>query len=179
MLEWLTSHPHSLVSNKSEEFTENENQSKLINGKARASICSIHKSVYPSCQWWSYQTSLSFLQLYSKVSGCMWITSVSRSSRQCGMGDRCAMKFGPRIGKLCDCGRGANCNSYLLKCIWSPEDFSFLFPQRQHHFCRTNILYSLGSNCDSHLIVSLSFISIMCCCCFGSCCLRISMGYLL
>ncbi|KAF3686219.1 Cocaine- and amphetamine-regulated transcript protein CART(1-39) CART(42-89) Precursor [Channa argus] len=35
----------------------------------------------------------------------------------CGMGDRCAMKFGPRIGKLCDCGRGANCNSYLLKCI--------------------------------------------------------------
>ncbi|XP_072237286.1 cocaine- and amphetamine-regulated transcript-like [Leuresthes tenuis] len=35
----------------------------------------------------------------------------------CGMGDRCAMKFGPRIGKLCDCRRGANCNSYLLKCI--------------------------------------------------------------
>ncbi|XP_061565011.1 cocaine- and amphetamine-regulated transcript-like [Cololabis saira] len=35
----------------------------------------------------------------------------------CGMGERCAMKFGPRIGKLCDCGRGANCNSYLLKCI--------------------------------------------------------------
>ncbi|XP_022053083.2 cocaine- and amphetamine-regulated transcript-like [Acanthochromis polyacanthus] len=35
----------------------------------------------------------------------------------CGMGDRCAMKFGPRIGKLCDCGRAANCNSYLLKCI--------------------------------------------------------------
>ncbi|XP_016886207.1 cocaine- and amphetamine-regulated transcript-like [Cynoglossus semilaevis] len=35
----------------------------------------------------------------------------------CGMGDRCAMKYGPRIGKLCDCGRGANCNSYLLKCI--------------------------------------------------------------
>uniref|UniRef100_A0A672Z980 Uncharacterized protein n=1 Tax=Sphaeramia orbicularis TaxID=375764 RepID=A0A672Z980_9TELE len=35
----------------------------------------------------------------------------------CGMGSRCAMKFGPRIGKLCDCGQGANCNSYLLKCI--------------------------------------------------------------
>ncbi|XP_037553650.1 cocaine- and amphetamine-regulated transcript-like [Nematolebias whitei] len=35
----------------------------------------------------------------------------------CGMGNRCAMRFGPRIGKLCDCGRGANCNSYLLKCI--------------------------------------------------------------
>ncbi|XP_035769624.1 cocaine- and amphetamine-regulated transcript-like isoform X2 [Neolamprologus brichardi] len=35
----------------------------------------------------------------------------------CGLGNRCAMKYGPRIGKLCDCGRGANCNSYLLKCI--------------------------------------------------------------
>ncbi|XP_029354891.1 cocaine- and amphetamine-regulated transcript-like [Echeneis naucrates] len=35
----------------------------------------------------------------------------------CGMGDRCAMKFGPRIGKLCDCTRGASCNSFLLKCI--------------------------------------------------------------
>ncbi|KAF7659657.1 hypothetical protein LDENG_00294190 [Lucifuga dentata] len=35
----------------------------------------------------------------------------------CGMGDRCAMKFGPRIGKLCDCGRGSSCNTYLLKCI--------------------------------------------------------------
>nr|XP_043886028.1 cocaine- and amphetamine-regulated transcript-like [Solea senegalensis] len=35
----------------------------------------------------------------------------------CGMGERCAMKYGPRIGKLCDCGRAANCNSYLLKCI--------------------------------------------------------------
>ncbi|TWW67646.1 cocaine- and amphetamine-regulated transcript-like [Takifugu rubripes] len=35
----------------------------------------------------------------------------------CGLGDRCAMRFGPRIGKLCDCGRGYNCNSYLLKCI--------------------------------------------------------------
>ncbi|CAL9701210.1 unnamed protein product [Knipowitschia caucasica] len=40
-----------------------------------------------------------------------------RSIPVCGMGDRCALKFGPRIGKLCDCGRGANCNSYLLKCI--------------------------------------------------------------
>ncbi|XP_075881601.1 cocaine- and amphetamine-regulated transcript-like [Nelusetta ayraudi] len=35
----------------------------------------------------------------------------------CGMGDRCAMRRGPRIGQLCDCGRGTNCNSYLLKCI--------------------------------------------------------------
>lgn len=46
-----------------------------------------------------------------------WRTNISLCP-QCGMGSRCAMKFGPRIGKLCDCGRGANCNSYLLKCIW-------------------------------------------------------------
>ncbi|KAM6981262.1 cocaine- and amphetamine-regulated transcript-like [Aplochiton taeniatus] len=35
----------------------------------------------------------------------------------CGMGNRCAMRLGPRIGQLCDCSRGRNCNSYLLKCI--------------------------------------------------------------
>ncbi|MBN3308949.1 cocaine- and amphetamine-regulated transcript-like [Amia ocellicauda] len=35
----------------------------------------------------------------------------------CDVGDRCAMKQGPRIGKLCDCARGSNCNSFLLKCI--------------------------------------------------------------
>ncbi|XP_041918568.1 cocaine- and amphetamine-regulated transcript-like [Alosa sapidissima] len=35
----------------------------------------------------------------------------------CAMGSRCAMRYGPRYGTLCDCGRGSNCNSYLLKCI--------------------------------------------------------------
>ncbi|KPP80119.1 cocaine- and amphetamine-regulated transcript protein-like [Scleropages formosus] len=35
----------------------------------------------------------------------------------CGRGERCAVKLGPRIGKLCDCGRGSHCNSFLLKCI--------------------------------------------------------------
>ncbi|KAG9352306.1 hypothetical protein AGOR_G00166140 [Albula goreensis] len=34
----------------------------------------------------------------------------------CGIGDRCALRLGPRIGKLCDCGR-RSCNSFLLKCI--------------------------------------------------------------
>ncbi|KAM4596436.1 cocaine- and amphetamine-regulated transcript-like isoform 2-T2 [Fundulus diaphanus] len=52
-------------------------------------------------------------RIHSRVSS----TEKRGSIRLCGMGDRCAMKFGPRIGKLCDCGRGANCNSYLLKCI--------------------------------------------------------------
>ncbi|XP_078055926.1 cocaine- and amphetamine-regulated transcript protein-like [Mustelus asterias] len=35
----------------------------------------------------------------------------------CDIGDRCAIKQGPRIGKLCDCARGTICNSFLLKCI--------------------------------------------------------------
>ncbi|KAL4613249.1 cocaine- and amphetamine-regulated transcript protein-like [Arapaima gigas] len=35
----------------------------------------------------------------------------------CRRGERCAVKLGPRIGKLCDCGRGSNCNFFLLKCI--------------------------------------------------------------
>ncbi|XP_029985764.1 cocaine- and amphetamine-regulated transcript-like [Sphaeramia orbicularis] len=49
--------------------------------------------------------------------GRMHSTEKRGSIPLCGMGSRCAMKFGPRIGKLCDCGQGANCNSYLLKCI--------------------------------------------------------------
>nr|XP_055065401.1 cocaine- and amphetamine-regulated transcript-like isoform X1 [Misgurnus anguillicaudatus] len=40
-----------------------------------------------------------------------------RGIPQCAVGSRCALKFGPRIGKLCECGRGSNCNSFLLKCI--------------------------------------------------------------
>ncbi|XP_039608681.1 cocaine- and amphetamine-regulated transcript 4 [Polypterus senegalus] len=35
---------------------------------------------------------------------------------RCDVGERCAMKHGPRIGKLCDCLRGAACNTFLLRC---------------------------------------------------------------
>ncbi|CAK6977651.1 cocaine- and amphetamine-regulated transcript-like [Scomber scombrus] len=52
-------------------------------------------------------------QMHNRISS----TEKRASIPMCGMGDRCAMKFGPRIGKLCDCSRGAYCNSYLLKCI--------------------------------------------------------------
>ncbi|XP_071394743.1 cocaine- and amphetamine-regulated transcript-like [Centroberyx affinis] len=55
--------------------------------------------------------------LLSTMHNRVYSTEKRGSIPLCGMGDRCAMKFGPRIGKLCDCGRGANCNSYLLKCI--------------------------------------------------------------
>ncbi|CAL8246016.1 unnamed protein product [Lota lota] len=61
-----------------------------------------------------------FIEAMERILGKMHDSVSSpekRGIQLCGMGDRCAMKFGPRIGKLCDCGRGANCNSYLLKCI--------------------------------------------------------------
>ncbi|KAK1151486.1 cocaine- and amphetamine-regulated transcript 4 [Acipenser oxyrinchus oxyrinchus] len=35
---------------------------------------------------------------------------------RCDVGERCALKHGPRIGKLCDCLRGAACNTFLLRC---------------------------------------------------------------
>ncbi|CAL8299567.1 unnamed protein product [Lota lota] len=35
---------------------------------------------------------------------------------QCDVGERCAVKHGPRIGRLCDCLRGAACNTFFLRC---------------------------------------------------------------
>uniref|UniRef100_A0A672LP85 Cocaine- and amphetamine-regulated transcript protein-like n=2 Tax=Sinocyclocheilus grahami TaxID=75366 RepID=A0A672LP85_SINGR len=44
-------------------------------------------------------------------------SSEKRGIPQCAVGSRCAMRLGPRFGKLCECVRGSNCNSFLLKCI--------------------------------------------------------------
>lgn len=35
---------------------------------------------------------------------------------RCDVGERCALKHGPRIGRLCDCLRGTACNSFFLRC---------------------------------------------------------------
>ncbi|XP_053303363.1 cocaine- and amphetamine-regulated transcript 4 [Pleuronectes platessa] len=35
---------------------------------------------------------------------------------RCDVGVRCAMKHGPRIGRLCDCLRGTACNTFFLRC---------------------------------------------------------------
>ncbi|XP_053174924.1 cocaine- and amphetamine-regulated transcript 2 [Scomber japonicus] len=35
----------------------------------------------------------------------------------CDLGEHCAVRKGSRIGKMCDCPRGAFCNFFLLKCI--------------------------------------------------------------
>ncbi|KAL7406315.1 hypothetical protein ABVT39_017665 [Epinephelus coioides] len=35
----------------------------------------------------------------------------------CDIGEQCAMRKGARIGKMCDCPRGAFCNFFLLKCL--------------------------------------------------------------
>ncbi|XP_030397727.1 cocaine- and amphetamine-regulated transcript protein-like [Gopherus evgoodei] len=36
---------------------------------------------------------------------------------KCFIGQACAVKKGARIGRLCDCPRGATCNSFLLRCL--------------------------------------------------------------
>lgn len=38
---------------------------------------------------------------------------------QCDLGEYCAIRKGSRIGKMCDCPRGAFCNFFLLKCLWA------------------------------------------------------------
>uniref|UniRef100_A0A672YCH9 Cocaine- and amphetamine-regulated transcript protein n=2 Tax=Sphaeramia orbicularis TaxID=375764 RepID=A0A672YCH9_9TELE len=35
----------------------------------------------------------------------------------CDVGEQCAVRKGARIGKMCDCPRGAFCNVFLLKCL--------------------------------------------------------------
>nr|XP_033903557.1 cocaine- and amphetamine-regulated transcript protein-like [Acipenser ruthenus] len=35
----------------------------------------------------------------------------------CDVREQCAVRKGARIGKLCDCPRGAICNFFLLKCL--------------------------------------------------------------
>ncbi|XP_069580563.1 cocaine- and amphetamine-regulated transcript 2 [Brachyistius frenatus] len=35
----------------------------------------------------------------------------------CDLGEHCAIRKGSRIGKMCDCPRGAFCNFFLLKCL--------------------------------------------------------------
>ncbi|XP_029945431.1 cocaine- and amphetamine-regulated transcript protein-like [Salarias fasciatus] len=35
----------------------------------------------------------------------------------CDVGEQCAIRKGARIGKMCDCPRGAFCNFFLLKCL--------------------------------------------------------------
>ena len=49
------------------------------------------------------------------------ILTRSSSLVQCDVGERCAMKHGPRIGRLCDCMRGTACNTFFLRCYWPPR----------------------------------------------------------
>lgn len=117
------------------------NQSKLIHAKACASaapyISDSEEVGNHRCDLWNFHGLVA--SMYWRTWRCVGsFTCLSASSCQCGMGDRCAMKFGPRIGKLCDCGRGANCNSYLLKCIWSTEIW-FSLSVTQHHVSMTTL----------------------------------------
>ncbi|XP_054837955.1 cocaine- and amphetamine-regulated transcript protein-like [Eublepharis macularius] len=35
----------------------------------------------------------------------------------CDAGERCAVRKGSRIGRLCNCPRRTSCNMYILKCL--------------------------------------------------------------
>ncbi|KAM4690231.1 cocaine- and amphetamine-regulated transcript protein-like [Rhinophrynus dorsalis] len=45
-----------------------------------------------------------------------WETKLNRVP-QCTKGDMCAVKRGPRIGKLCNCPITTTCNYFFLKCL--------------------------------------------------------------
>lgn len=161
------------MSLKSEELKVNEDdQSKLMSQWKGPWSCSLHALLCFSNGFLSVMMFQSFHNLIKKK--YMNVCHELFISPQCGMGDRCAMKFGPRIGKLCDCGRGANCNSYLLKCIWGAF-FSFftitasLLQDSRHPSRRLSSFHRL-SQTDSTPPISL-FISVM------HRCLRMSMGF--
>ncbi|KAJ8343943.1 hypothetical protein SKAU_G00312720 [Synaphobranchus kaupii] len=55
--------------------------------------------------------------LLEKLDGRLPQADKRSSIPRCNVGDPCAVRLGSRIGTLCDCTRGSNCNSFLLKCI--------------------------------------------------------------
>ncbi|XP_075881551.1 cocaine- and amphetamine-regulated transcript 4 [Nelusetta ayraudi] len=56
--------------------------------------------------------------LLQQVDGGVSLSLEKRGSviPRCDIGERCAMKHGPRIGRLCDCLRGTACNTFFLRC---------------------------------------------------------------
>ncbi|XP_069807092.1 cocaine- and amphetamine-regulated transcript protein-like [Dendropsophus ebraccatus] len=63
----------------------------------------------------SLAVALGEMLEYSQDRGLLLEKKAAQLPR-CDVGERCAMKHGPRIGKLCDCLRGASCNSFMLRC---------------------------------------------------------------
>ncbi|KAK3535332.1 hypothetical protein QTP70_008197 [Hemibagrus guttatus] len=43
--------------------------------------------------------------------------NLTSEKQLCDVGEQCAIRKGSRIGKMCDCPRGAFCNFFLLKCL--------------------------------------------------------------
>ncbi|XP_034418245.1 cocaine- and amphetamine-regulated transcript protein-like isoform X3 [Cyclopterus lumpus] len=43
--------------------------------------------------------------------------NLTSEKQLCDVGEQCAVRKGARIGKMCDCPRGAFCNFFLLKCL--------------------------------------------------------------
>lgn len=73
----------------------------------------------PRCMQWRVEMK--------RTSGC-----VPLSASQCDIGEQCAVRKGARIGKMCDCPRGAFCNFFLLKCLWASPDLNVALRQREN-----------------------------------------------
>lgn len=63
---------------------------------------------------------------------------------QCDVGEQCAVRKGARIGKMCDCPRGAFCNFFLLKCLWASPDLNVASIWRERKNCHSIPLYLLS-----------------------------------
>lgn len=78
-----------------------------------------------SAGWSSSDLSLILSNTRSRKRQVSWVTwpgcNRAASCPQCDLGEHCAVRKGSRIGKMCDCPRGAFCNFFLLKCLWANQ----------------------------------------------------------
>ncbi|XP_044129986.1 cocaine- and amphetamine-regulated transcript protein-like isoform X2 [Bufo gargarizans] len=70
----------------------------------------------PPLQSNSLAVALGEMLEYNDPDGGVALEKKAVQVPRCDVGERCALKHGPRIGKLCDCLRGASCNSFMLRC---------------------------------------------------------------
>ncbi|KAK2836471.1 hypothetical protein Q7C36_014340 [Tachysurus vachellii] len=83
-----------------------------------STVCQAHSSLDPRLSEEQLVTRDMAEALESLLEGDNQIELDKRASiiPRCDVGERCAMKHGPRIGRLCDCMRGSACNTFFLRC---------------------------------------------------------------
>ncbi|MBN3272399.1 CART protein, partial [Polyodon spathula] len=71
---------------------------------------------YPQQTYATRELVEALEELLENNRGTIAVEKKASQIPRCDVGERCALKHGPRIGKLCDCLRGAACNTFLLRC---------------------------------------------------------------